>query len=187
MFNLTCAKSRSILTSSFRIRSTTLSRSIEVNLLFLCTSLVAVTNGHIPCRSVNRKKAKRASTWENVPSHICVQWTLKPAYASSQTDQSMLSARRIMASLTILYAPGEDSDQTARMRRLSESLQGAYIKAYVFWRCGWSKEETYFAYIKCFYTFYYFDRFNFFFTLLKDHSNALAYVTRCLIVYVKNL
>ena len=56
--------------------------------------------------------------WENVRSDMCAQRRLKSACAFAQSDQSSLSAWRNFASLAIQNASSEDSDQTARMRRL---------------------------------------------------------------------
>ena len=57
-----------------------------------------------------------ASTLENVPSDICAQRWLISACGSVQSDQSSLSAWRILASSAVQNAPSENSDQTARMR-----------------------------------------------------------------------
>ena len=49
---------------------------------------------------------------------LCAQRRLRSAWASAQSDQSSLSAWRIIGSLDTHWAHSEDSDQTGRMPRL---------------------------------------------------------------------
>ena len=49
---------------------------------------------------------------------MCTQQRLRSAWASAQSDQSSLSARRKLGSLATHWAHSEDSDQTGRMPRL---------------------------------------------------------------------
>ena len=49
---------------------------------------------------------------------LCSKRGLKSACASAQSDKSSFSAWRNVACMAIQNAPREDSDQTARMRRL---------------------------------------------------------------------
>ena len=60
-----------------------------------------------------------AATLENVPFHMCAQRGLKTACASAQSDQSLrCEHEEILHPWLSKNAPNEDSDQTARMRRL---------------------------------------------------------------------
>ena len=58
------------------------------------------------------------TTWDNVPSARHAQGRFKSACAYAQSYQSLRSLHKIYAYLAISNAPCEDSDQTARMRRL---------------------------------------------------------------------
>ena len=49
---------------------------------------------------------------------MCTQRRLRSAWASAQSDQSLLTAWRKIGSITTLWAHREDSDQTGRMPRL---------------------------------------------------------------------
>ena len=76
--------------------------------------------------------------WENVPSQsgMRAQRRLKSACASTQSDQSSLSARRNFVSLAIQNVPSEDFDQTARMRRLIWIFAQRTFPKVVFGRFG---------------------------------------------------
>ena len=72
--------------------------------------------------------------WENVPSDMCAQRSLKTVWS-----ETLLSAWRKVVSLPIQNARSEYSDQTARMRGCAgwpESSLGAHVRGYVLWRCG---------------------------------------------------
>ena len=59
------------------------------------------------------------ATWENIPSGICAQRTLRSACLSAQSDQGLACPHEeTMHLLLSKNAPSEDSDQTARMRSL---------------------------------------------------------------------
>ena len=60
----------------------------------------------------------RAAAWENVLSDICAQRRLKSACASAHSDQSLRCPHKETLHPWLFNAPSEDSDQTARMRRL---------------------------------------------------------------------
>ena len=74
-------------------------------------------------------------TWEHVhPTKTQISLRIRAVWA-----ESSLSAWRNFASLAIQNAPGEVSDQTARMRRLIWMFAGrAFVRmyCYVFWHCG---------------------------------------------------
>ena len=59
-----------------------------------------------------------ASAWENVPSDVRPTKTQISLRVCAVWSESSLSAWRNFASLAIQNAPSEESDQTARMRRL---------------------------------------------------------------------
>ena len=63
-----------------------------------------------------------ATSWQNQQNDMCVQWRLRSAWASTQSDQSSLSAWRKLGSLATHWAHSEDSDLTGRMPRLMSSL-----------------------------------------------------------------
>ena len=76
-----------------------------------------------------------STTWENVP------WIRAPKEDSNQPVRPyslirVLVIRRIFASLATKNAPSEDSNKTARMRRLIWIFAGRYDRRYLFWRCG---------------------------------------------------
>ena len=60
----------------------------------------------------------RVATWENVPSDLCAQRKLKSACASVQSDQSFRCPHEELCIIGYPKCASEDSDQTARMRRL---------------------------------------------------------------------
>ena len=53
-----------------------------------------------------------------------------------------LCAWRNFASLATQTAPSEDSDQTARLRRLILTFAGAHVRRCVFWRCDLSTNHV---------------------------------------------
>ena len=59
-----------------------------------------------------------AASRQNQQNDMCAQRRLRSAWASTQSDQSLLSAWRKLGSLTTHRAHSEDSDQTGRMPRL---------------------------------------------------------------------
>ena len=59
-----------------------------------------------------------AVTWQNQQNGMCAQRRLKSAWASTQSDQSSLSAWRNLGSLATQWVHSEDSDQTGQMPRL---------------------------------------------------------------------
>ena len=56
---------------------------------------------------------------------LCTQWRLRPAWASAQSDQSLLCAQWVAKDPRFLHADSEGSDQTGRMPRLIWVLLGA--------------------------------------------------------------
>ena len=68
--------------------------------------------------SVNGKESIWISLWEKVPFDMCAQRRLKSVCAFAQSDQSSLSESRNFAPLAIQNESSENSDQTARTRRL---------------------------------------------------------------------
>ena len=59
-----------------------------------------------------------AAAWQNQQNGMCAQRGLGSAWASTQSDQSLLSAWRKLRSLATHWAYSEHSDQTGRMPRL---------------------------------------------------------------------
>ena len=59
-----------------------------------------------------------AASWQNQQSGMCTQRRLRSAWASAQSDQSLLSTWRKLGSLATHWAHSEGSDQTERMPRL---------------------------------------------------------------------
>ena len=49
-----------------------------------------------------------AASWQNQQKWLCAQWRLRSAWASAQSDQSSLSARRKLGSLATFWAHSED-------------------------------------------------------------------------------
>ena len=66
----------------------------------------------------HREEAIWAASWQNQQNGMCVQRRLRSVWASAQSYQSSLSARRKLGSLANHWAHSEDSDQTGRMPRL---------------------------------------------------------------------
>ena len=60
----------------------------------------------------------RATMLENIPFYMCAQRRLKSICTITQSDKTSLSVWKNVAGLAIQNAPSEDSDQTARMRKL---------------------------------------------------------------------
>ena len=67
---------------------------------------------------------------------VCAQPRLRSAWASSQSDQSSLSAWKNLNSLATQWAHSEDSDQTGRMPRLICVFAGRTATLLVLWRGG---------------------------------------------------
>ena len=55
-----------------------------------------------------------ATTWQNQQNGMCAQWTRRSAWASTQSDQSSLSAWRNLWSLATHSADSENSDLSLR-------------------------------------------------------------------------
>ena len=70
------------------------------------------------CRSNKPEENIWAASWQNQQNAMCTQWRLRSAWASTQSDQSSLSALRKPGSLTTHWVHSKDSDQTGRMPRL---------------------------------------------------------------------
>ena len=82
-------------------------------------SVISVPNRIIDHEGIARNAFKWAALVDNVLSNMCAQLKLKSACASAQSDQSLCCPHeKKIASSTIQNAPSDDSDQTARMRRL---------------------------------------------------------------------
>ena len=56
-----------------------------------------------------------AASWQNQQNDMCAQQRLRSAWASTQTDQSLLCAQWVAKDPMFLHADSEDSDQTGRM------------------------------------------------------------------------
>ena len=82
------------------------------------------------CIEPNRN-AQKCTYWHARPTKTQVSLRLRAGWS-----ESSLSACRNFASLAIQNAPSEDSDQTARMRRLIWIFVGCTFRKYTFWRCG---------------------------------------------------
>ena len=59
-----------------------------------------------------------AASWQNQQHGMCAQRRLRSAWASTQFDQSSMSAWKKLGALATHWAHSEDSDQTGRMPRL---------------------------------------------------------------------
>ena len=59
-----------------------------------------------------------AASWQNQQNGMHAQRRLRSAWASTQSDQSSLSAHWVAKDPNFLHADSEDSDQTGRMPRL---------------------------------------------------------------------
>ena len=59
-----------------------------------------------------------AASWQNQKNGMCAQQRLRSAWASAQSDQSLLSVWRKLRSLATHWAHSENSDQTEWMPRL---------------------------------------------------------------------
>ena len=67
---------------------------------------------------------------------LCVQQRLRSAWASAQSDQSLLSAWRNLGSLATHWAHSKDSDQTGQMLRLIRVFPGRTLILLVLSWCG---------------------------------------------------
>ena len=56
--------------------------------------------------------------WQNQQNHLCTQWRLRSAWASTQTHQSSLCSLWVAKDPNLLQADNKDSDQTGQMTRL---------------------------------------------------------------------
>ena len=61
---------------------------------------------------------KWAASWQNQQNGMCAQRRLRSAWASAQSDHSLLCAQWVAKDPRFLHADSEDSDQTGRMPRL---------------------------------------------------------------------
>ena len=77
-----------------------------------------------------------ATAWQNQQNNLCAQQRLKSAWASAQSDQSLLSAWRNLGFLVTQWAHSEDSDQTGRRLIWSESSLGVHVILLVLSWCG---------------------------------------------------
>ena len=68
-----------------------------------------------------------AASWQNQQNGICAQRRIRSAWASTQSDQSSLSAWRKLGSLAIHWVHSKDSDQTGRMPRLIWIFAGCRV------------------------------------------------------------
>ena len=78
---------------------------------------------------------------------VCAQRRLRSAWASTQSDQSSLSAWRNLRSLATHWAHSEDSDQTVRMPRLIWVFAGRTLTLLVLSCRGWNEKLSMFAWI----------------------------------------
>ena len=102
---------------------------------------------HSPPEASNEGEM-RNKEWQNkcfIYGNSVVDLQLAKTYLLTHTyapiEDSDQPAHLRMKTLCILYiqnknASSEDSDQTARLRSCSESLLGAHVRLYVFWRHG---------------------------------------------------
>ena len=82
-----------------------------------------------------------AASWQNVQNGMCAQRRLRSALASTQFDQSSLSAWAKLGSLAIHWVHCEGSDQTGRMPRLIWVFAGRTVILFVL-----SCRGSYFSY-----------------------------------------
>ena len=81
---------------------------------------------------------------------MCAQRRLRSAWASAQSDQSLLSAWRKLGSLATHWAHSEDSDQTRRMPRLIRVFAGRTATLLVLsCRGSWSSVRTVAPFSSC--------------------------------------
>ena len=67
-----------------------------------------------------------AASWQN-EQNDCAQRRLRSAWASAQSDQSLLCAQSVVMDPSFLHADSEDSDQTGRMPRLFWVFAGCTV------------------------------------------------------------
>ena len=79
------------------------------------------------CKNINVSKTCRhkcvyiliwATSWKNQQNGMCTQQRLRSAWASAQSDQSLLCAQWVAKDLSFLHVDSEDSDLTRRVPRL---------------------------------------------------------------------
>ena len=73
---------------------------------------------------------------------LCAQRRLKSAWASTQSDQSLLCNQWVAKDLSFLHVDSEDSDQTGRMPRLIRVFAGRTVILLVLSWCCSLKHET---------------------------------------------
>ena len=61
---------------------------------------------------------KWAASWQNQQNGMCAQRRLRSAWASAQSDQSLLCTQWVAMDPSFLHADSEDSDQTGQVPRL---------------------------------------------------------------------
>ena len=59
-----------------------------------------------------------ANSWQNLQNAMCAQQTLRSAWASTQSDQSLLCAKWVAKDPGFLHVGSKDSDQTGQMPSL---------------------------------------------------------------------
>ena len=72
-------------------------------------------------------KSKWARAWQNKQNYLCTHLKLTSAWASTQSDQSLLSAGRRFGSLATHKAHREDWSDWAEGQGWSDSLLGAQV------------------------------------------------------------
>ena len=90
------------------------------------------------------------ASWENVPSKTWAQRRLNSICESAQSDQSLCYLHEETAFLAIQNAPSEDSDQTARMRRLNLifarhtclKVRFMTLRSFIFCHWGWGRVHS---------------------------------------------
>ena len=80
-----------------------------------------------PYQKVSLHTPNWVAAWQNQQNYLCVHRRLISAWASAQTDQSLLSAWRNFGSLATHWAHSEDTDQTCGCADWSESLLGTHV------------------------------------------------------------
>ena len=70
------------------------------------------------CVPYNKSKTHLSHDMTKPTKWVCAQWRLRSAWASTQSDQSLLCAQWVAKDPRFLHADREDSDQTGWMPRL---------------------------------------------------------------------
>ena len=90
---------------------------------------------NVICNRITCAIIIRASTWENVPSHMYAQWRLKSRSASVQSDQNVccLHEETLHTWLSKMH-PMKILIRLCKCTVWSESSLGAHVQRYVCWQ-----------------------------------------------------